>query len=142
MYGSVMVRKLGGKSRHHFGKPCPQRIGRFLEPCLLLLLYRSEVHGYELQTELLQFGFDKNPVDLSTVYRMLRTLEARGLVSSRWDTETSGPPRRLYRSTQAGQSMLETWIADLRATDRILHHFLRRYDSMYTQVEKDNSGSN
>ena len=120
------------KTRHRFGKPCPQRIGRFLEPCLLLLLCKSEVHGYELQSELLQFGFDENPVDLSTVYRMLRALEDRGLVISRWDTQTSGPPRRMYRLTDAGRTDLESWIADLRATDRILHHFLRRYDSMFS----------
>ena len=127
------------KPRHRFGRPCPQRIGRFLEPCLLLLLSNSEVHGYELQSELKQFGFDANPVDLSTVYRMLRALEDRDLVASRWDTETSGPPRRLYHSTDAGRDMLDAWIADLRATDRILHHFLHRYDSMF--LTSSNNGS-
>ena len=59
---------------------CPRRIHRFLEPCLLLLLHCNEAHGYELLDGLKDFGFDRNPVDSSTVYRFLRDLEDRGFV--------------------------------------------------------------
>jgi DNA-binding PadR family transcriptional regulator len=60
-----------------------------------LLLHCTETHGYELIEELKPLGFEQNPVDLSTVYRMLRSLEERDLVTSRWDTDTeSGPARR------------------------------------------------
>ena len=57
---------------------CPRRIDRFLEPCLLLLLHCNEAHGYELLDWLKPFGFEENPVDLSTVYRVLRGLEEQG----------------------------------------------------------------
>ena len=74
---------------------CPRRIQRFLEPCLLMLLHCNEVHGYELLDLLEPFGFDKNPVELSTVYRILRDLEGRGFVQSHWDAGNAGPARRL-----------------------------------------------
>ena len=76
-------RRRGGRSE----EACPRRIQRFLEPCLLLLLHCNESHGYELIEGLNPFGFKQNPVDLSTVYRMLRGLEEKGFVTSRWDTE-------------------------------------------------------
>jgi PadR family transcriptional regulator PadR len=63
---------------------CPRRIDRFLEACLLLLLHCDEIHGYDLLDGLKRFGFDENPVDSSTVYRSLRNLEDRGLVTSHW----------------------------------------------------------
>lgn len=107
---------------------CPRRIHRFLEPCLLLLLHCNEAHGYELLEGLKDFGFDRNPVDSSTVYRFLRDLEDRGFVTSRWDTGGSGPARRLYRITEKGDSYLAWWVQDLRETDQVLHHFLRTYD--------------
>jgi PadR family transcriptional regulator PadR len=107
---------------------CPRRIHRFLEPCLLLLLHCDEGYGYELLEGLKQFGFEQNPVDLSTIYRFLRALEERGFVTSRWDTEGSGPARRLYQITEQGDRYLAWWVGDLRETDRVLHDFLRRYD--------------
>lgn len=107
---------------------CPRRIDRFLEPCLLLLLHHNEAHGYELLDGLKPFGFEENPVDLSTVYRVLRGLEERGFVTSYWDTDSGGPARRLYRITEEGDRYLAWWVGDLRATDRVLHHFLERYD--------------
>jgi len=111
------------------GGGCPRRIHRFLEPCLLLLLHCNETHGYELLDELKQFGFGDDPMDSSTVYRILRTLEEQGLVTSRWDTSSGGPARRLYRLTEEGNEYLAAWVQGLRETDRVLHHFLATYDT-------------
>jgi PadR family transcriptional regulator, regulatory protein PadR len=108
---------------------CPRRIHRFLEPCLLLLLHCNEVHGYELLDCLEPFGFDQNPVDLSTVYRLLRLLEDQGFVVSHWDTKNPGPARRMYSLTEEGDHRLAAWVEDLRETDRVLHSFLDTYDS-------------
>ena len=108
---------------------CPRRIQRFLEPCLMLLLHCNESYGYELVEGLKQFGFEQNPADLSTVYRVLRSLEEQELVTSRWDTEGAGPARRLYKITEEGDQFLAWWVDDLRETDRMLHHFLATYDS-------------
>jgi len=107
---------------------CPRHIQGFLEPCLLLLVHCKEIHGYELVEDLSPFGFEQNPVGASTIYRFLRDLEDRGLVSSRWDTSSAGPARRMYRTTSQGDRYLASWVGDLRETDRVLHHFLDTYD--------------
>jgi PadR family transcriptional regulator PadR len=108
---------------------CPRQINHFLEPCLLLLTHCQEGHGYELAEGLKSFGYERNPVDTSTVYRFLRDLEERGLVTSRWDTSNAGPARRVYQTTEEGERYLGWWIEDLRETDKVLHHFLETYDS-------------
>lgn len=111
------------------GDACPRRINRFLEPCLLLLLHCEEAHGYELLEGLNQFGFEQDPMDSSTVYRILRGLEKRGFVSSHWDTGGGGPARRLYLITEEGDRYLAWWVDDLRETKRVLREFLETYDS-------------
>ena len=121
----------GGRSE----EACPRRIQRFLEPCLLLLLHCNESHGYELIEGLNPFGFEQNPVDLSTVYRMLRGLEEQGFVTSRWDTEGGGPARRMYKLTDEGDRYLAWWVDDLRETDRVLNHFLETY-GIHMQVHQ------
>jgi PadR family transcriptional regulator PadR len=122
----------GGHRRQRGGRSdeaCPRRIERFVERCLLLLLHCNEAHGYELMEGLKPFGFEQNPVDLSSVYRRLRGLEEQGFVTSRWDTDSSGPARRLYRITKEGDQYLAWWVDDLCETGRLLHYFLETYDT-------------
>jgi PadR family transcriptional regulator PadR len=101
-------------------------IRRFLEPCLLLMLRMGKSHGYELSQAIAPFGLGE--VDLSLVYRMLRQMEAAGLVVSKWDADaSSGAPRRVYRLTEQGERRLSAWVDDLGDTDRFLHRFFDTY---------------
>lgn len=111
------------------GEPCPRRIYRFVEACLLLLLHRNRTHGYDLLEELKPFGYEENPLDSSVVYRALRQMEDWGWVTSEWDTTGSGPPRRVYRLTAEGDRALAQWTADLRETNKVLDRFLKAYDN-------------
>jgi PadR family transcriptional regulator PadR len=117
------------------GEPCPRRISRFLEPCLLLILHKRETHGYELAEAIKAFGFgERNPVDASLIYRTLRWLEENAMVTSVWDTESAaGPARRVYHLTAAGDQYLAAWMADLRETATMLRGFLAEYDRHMAQ---------
>jgi DNA-binding PadR family transcriptional regulator len=90
---------------------------RFLQPCLLVMLHRSEAHGYSLLNGLDEFGFNPDRKDPSLVYRALREMEESGLVVSQWDQDKSlGPQRRVYQITRQGEAYLTGWVADLRRT--------------------------
>jgi len=109
------------------GRARRRHIRGFLEPCLLLLLHMGKSHGYELAQALLPFGLSQ--IDSSLVYRMLRGMEAAGLVRSEWQpAKVSGPARRVYHLTPEGDRYLADWANDLRGTDGFLRHFLRVYE--------------
>ncbi len=110
------------------GGACPRRIARFIEPCLLVLLREGASHGYTLVDGLRRFGFVEGSIDPSIVYRTLREMEQEGLVISEWDTTGSGPPRRVYQVTPAGEEYLQWWIEDLRRTREELDRFLAIYE--------------
>lgn len=116
-----------GGRRWGGGRGCRRSINRFLEPCLLLLLHGGQSHGYQLLENLGRFGFSDSPADSSTVYRILRSLEERDFVSSRWAEGDSGPARRVYSLSERGDRYLRMWVEDLRETDRILHMFFGEY---------------
>jgi PadR family transcriptional regulator, regulatory protein PadR len=110
--------------------PRPRRIRRFLEPAILLLLHESPAHGYALIEGLRSLGLESYPTDMSTIYRILYSLEEGGmLVSTQESAPSSGPPRRVYALTERGEDHLSTWVAELRETDRLLHRFLQAYDA-------------
>lgn len=76
-----------------------------------LLALRTPGYGYALLTELA--GHDI-AVDANTLYPLLRRLEDQGLLTSAWNTEETRP-RKVYRTSPAGEQVLELLLADLDA---------------------------
>ena len=86
--------------------------GDLLAVGILASLRRWNLHGYRLGRELVKAGLPL--LDSATLYRTLRELERAGLVSSFWDTSTSGPARRMYSLTKAGEIFLSSWVETLQ----------------------------
>jgi PadR family transcriptional regulator PadR len=77
---------------------------------LLTLLSQADtpLYGYQIAKELAEFG-DGLPVKQGTLYPVLRSLEAGGLLTSEVEPSVSGPPRRYYRVTEEGRQALRLW---------------------------------
>lgn len=104
----------------------------FLQPCLLVLLHRSQTHGYNLLGGLDEFGFNPERLDPSMVYRALREMEDAGLVTSEWNEDSLGPQRREYRITDLGEQHLTGWVEDLRRTRGEIDALIQAYEHINT----------
>src|SRR5579875_879416 len=107
-----------------FGGPAKN----FVLPYILLLLHEMPVHGYEIIRKLSLFGFQT--VDNGNIYRLLRKLEKDDLVHSEWDASSSGPAKRLYSLTEAGEAYLKLYAGELGKYQSMLDQFFK----MYTNV--------
>lgn len=94
-------------------RPPPEPVlpRRFLRPFLLLTLAASaRRHGYELFETVTRLGV---AVDLAGVYRDLRTMEQRDLVTSHWLPSELGPDRRVYELTTLGVEHADAAAAEM-----------------------------
>jgi poly-beta-hydroxybutyrate-responsive repressor len=103
------------------------RVERFVEPSLLLLLRERPLHGYELIDRLPELA-GEGRIDVGNLYRLLRSLEAEGLVTSEWSAELPGPAKRTYELTPEGRRLLDRWAEALREAQQDVQNFLDRYD--------------
>lgn len=71
---------------------------------LRLLARDGELHGYAIVKELQAFGGLISGG--STVYPVLKRLEADGLLAARWVESSEGPPRRYYSVSASGLQFL------------------------------------
>jgi DNA-binding PadR family transcriptional regulator len=109
------------------------RVERFIEPALLTLLADKPSYGYEL-AEALEDDFVDSRIDFGNLYRLLRSLEEEGLVSSNWIDEFSGPLKRIYSITEEGENLLDEWIKSLHDTNRQILNLIERYNKQKTKV--------
>ena len=110
----------------------PRLQGHLLSSTLLAYLRNWSAYGYQLVQELAKSGLPA--FDSATVYRTLRQLERAGLVSSFWDTSSSGPARRMYTLTKAGEGVLSLWVDVLSHYQSVLQRALRAYEKQDPKV--------
>lgn len=81
-----------------------------LEMCILHEVAKKEIYGYEV----LKIIGDLFPgIDRSTVYAVLRRLNADGSTEVRMGSDASGgPQRKYYRITQQGKTALKDLISE------------------------------
>jgi PadR family transcriptional regulator PadR len=93
-----------------------------VEYCVLALLRDRERYGFELVRTL--SGIDGLVTSEGTIYPLLTRLRKEQLVTTSWRESESGPPRRYYRITPAGETALATfsreWARFRNAVDVLL----------------------
>ncbi|PKM58250.1 MAG: PadR family transcriptional regulator [Firmicutes bacterium HGW-Firmicutes-3] len=104
------------------------KMERFLEVCLLLLLYDEVGYGYGLIEQLAYFGFSQEELNVGTLYRTLRKMEKEGLVSSLWEEGGQGPRRRVYEITESGKRNLDQWINILEIRKARIDKLILKYE--------------
>ncbi len=115
------------KNRAH---PGSGKTERYIQSSLLLGLKMKPSYGYELIHNIHKFGFVQGQAPPGMIYRHLRELEADGLVHSEWQTEGSGPARRIYRLTIEGEEALALWIEYMQDQATNLMNFIKQYEKL------------
>jgi PadR family transcriptional regulator, regulatory protein PadR len=89
-------------------------LDKLIQPAILVVLTEGPLHGYRLAERVggMSLSGGQKP-NASGVYRVLKQMEARGFVASSWTLSESGPAKRSYQLTPAGEDCLKHWIATL-----------------------------
>jgi len=93
-----------------------------LEYCILSIISRGDIYASDIINELKQARL---LVVEGTLYPLLTRLKNNGLLSYHWVESTSGPPRKYYKLSQAGITILnqldKTWEELTYAVSTSLH---------------------
>lgn len=112
-----------------------QELKKGSTPTLILaVLADGPRHGYAIAREIERRSQDALKVGEGALYPALRALEREELVQSEWQTQDSGPARRVYTLTDAGRARLavslNSWTRFSQAVNAVLD----------SQLDKNNGG--
>jgi len=96
-----------------------------IQICVMSLLSRSEMYGYEIIKALQQESDGYFDLKEGTLYPILYRMEERKYVKSQWlQKDKSKPPRNYYSITKAGKKALNEAIKEFHnmvdSTEKIL----------------------
>lgn len=104
------------------------------EYAILGLLEECPMHGYELYQRIQNQVLEQVVhIEMSQLYAFLKKLERLELIKSDQEQQGVRPPRKVYRLTTAGRSVLQRWLTtpverprDIRIFFLIKLYFLQR----------------
>jgi PadR family transcriptional regulator PadR len=93
-----------------------------LDGCVLQIISKKEIYGYELVQELRRYGFDS--IVGGTVYPLLQKLEKQQLIKAQIKKSPDGPDRKYFSLTESGMNYLnnfkEQWENLVNKVERII----------------------
>ncbi|WNC15146.1 PadR family transcriptional regulator [Brevibacillus brevis] len=91
---------------------------------ILTLLDRKPMYGYEMSKEMEKHSDGVLSLKEGTLYPILHTLEADGMVDSYWSDGEGERKRKYYKITEAGKEHLnekkQEWVSFRTAVDQVL----------------------
>jgi DNA-binding PadR family transcriptional regulator len=103
-------------------------LDRFLRPLVMAVLAKSPggLHGYLISQELRGTAmFSDSAPDATGLYRLLKTMQEEGYLTSEWDVEGSGPAKHVYALTDSGRVCLHRWTDTLETYSRDLQQTVK-----------------
>lgn len=87
---------------------------------IIKILSEKPLRGIDIKNHIKEkFGFE---IPSAAVYVILKNLEERGLVFSKWDRDPSGSPVKLYETTSEGKEYLKEKIKALKGIKEVLNY--------------------
>jgi DNA-binding PadR family transcriptional regulator len=90
--------------------------------------------------ELERITAEKYIPEPGAVYTMLRRMEERSLVTSKWEKKETGADRRVYTITEAGVKVLKEGLEMVKRRRQLMDSLVQFYDEHFAQ-EKEGGGA-
>ncbi len=120
--------------------PCTGKtLAKIVQPAVLVVLAKEPLHGYLIVQRLRAMRMFRGEYpDPAGVYRVLRSMDRRGLVTSSWDLGKAGPAKRRFTLTAHGQACLKQWAQTLEQYARSIEDLL----ATIREISRDRRAAN
>lgn len=82
-----------------------QMLKGVLEGCILSIIGKEEVYGYEISQRLKEYGF--GDISEGTIYPILLRLEKNNLIIATYKESNLGPKRKYFNLSESGSDELK-----------------------------------
>lgn len=97
----------------------------FLQILVLLCLEQS-MYGYKMISLVSKIGYR---VEENTLYPLLRRLESKGLISSKWEVRENRP-KKFYKITSGGKKLREKLLKIWEKQNNIIKNLMEENDEL------------
>jgi len=103
---------------------------------ILRVLYERPSHGYQLMEELKRITSENYIPEPGAMYTLLRRMEERGLLVSKWEKMDSKTDRRVYTLTEDGVRVLREGLEMIKKKKQLMDELIKFYEANFGETKK------
>jgi DNA-binding PadR family transcriptional regulator len=103
---------------------------------LMRILYEKPMHGYQLLEEIEQRSSGCHKLEPGSIYTLLRRMEERGLLESKWEKIEGGPDRRVYSLTDKGVEALKMGLESIIKRKMLFDDLVKFYHENFEKERR------
>jgi len=107
---------------------------------IMRVLYEKPMHGYQLLKEIEERSCGCHRLEPGSIYTLLRRMEERGLLESKWEDVEGGPDRRVYSLTSEGVNALKMGLASIVKRQRMFEDLVKFYRENFEKTLEGGMG--
>jgi DNA-binding PadR family transcriptional regulator len=100
------------------------------------ILYEKPMHGYQLLEEIEKRSCGCHKLETGSIYTLLRRMEERGLLKSKWEKAEGSPERRIYNLTEKGVEALKMGLESIVRRKRLFEDLAKFYRENFETLDK------
>lgn len=104
---------------------------------IMRVLHEKPTHGYQLIEEIEKRSSGCHKLESGSIYTLLRRMEKRGLLSSKWEEVGDGPNRRIYMLTNKGVEALRMGLAAVVRRKKLFDDLVEFYHENFEKIRED-----
>jgi len=106
------------------------------------ILYEEPMHGYQLLEEIEKRSCGCHRLEPGSIYTLLRRMEERSLLESKWEKVEGRPDRRVYRLTSKGVEALKMGLASIVRRKRLFEDLVNFYHEHFEKPAEEGGKGN
>jgi len=118
----------------HFQGCYPGRA--FIETLILWIIHNRPLHGYEVRKEIEKVTTGNYIPKPGAIYTILRRMEKKGLLASRWKERAGKRNRRIYNITEKGEKLLKARLKIMKERIKLLEQMVSYYNSVFLKNQR------
>lgn len=99
----------------------------FIELLILWIIHKQPLHGYGVKKEIVDLPISYEPKP-GAIYTILRRMEKKELLTSRWEKRPEKKDKRVYQITEEGKQLLATRLEVMQTRVKLIKQMLTYYD--------------
>ncbi len=103
---------------------------------ILRILYETPTYGYQLLDEIEERSCGCHKLEPGSIYTVLRRMEQKGLLTSKWEKRESGKDRRIYTITDKGTEVLKTGLSTIVRRKQLFDDLIGFYERQFQSEKK------
>jgi PadR family transcriptional regulator PadR len=108
---------------------------------IMRVLYEKPMHGYQLLEEIESRSQGCHRLEPGSIYTLLRRMEERGLLESKWEKVRGEPRRRVYRLTGKGVEALKSGLTSIVKRQKLFEDLVNFYRKKFENPVGDEKAS-